>query len=83
MNYYDELILQIEDLINGGKEDEALRLIQNELSLPYVPRETENRLKELKIQLEGRKPTQNFLTMEQIEEYLGERRRGIPRRKDQ
>ena len=70
MDYYEELVRQIEDLIAKGDREEAKRLILNELSLPYVPRDTENRLNELLRSLGNSSPQQNLLTMEQIEEYL-------------
>lgn len=39
MNYYDELISSVESLIENKKYQEALTSIQEELKMPYVPKE--------------------------------------------
>lgn len=39
MNYYDELIEKIDNLIKNKKDDEARNLIIEELKAPYVPRD--------------------------------------------
>ena len=39
MNYYDELISQIETLITNKEHQQALAMIQEELNMPYVPKE--------------------------------------------
>ena len=70
MNYYDELISRIEGLISQNEIEEALRLIDNELSLPYVPRDAEEKLNSLLDQIRECRSSRNALTMEQIEEYL-------------
>ncbi len=42
-NYYDEIIQEIESLINEGNYGEALSLLKKELSMPYIPKESEER----------------------------------------
>ena len=44
MNYYDELIDNIENLINNKEYDQAKALILNELNMIYVPSDIENKL---------------------------------------
>jgi len=46
-NYYNELIEKIDFLIKEEKHEEALVLINDELSMPYVPLKTEKKLKQL------------------------------------
>lgn len=46
-NYYDELIKKIKDLIEIKKNNEALNLINEELSMPYVPKIYEQKLYDL------------------------------------
>jgi len=55
MNYYDEVISKIEKTIKNEEYDEASFLIKQELNVPYVPKEIENKLKNL---------------LENIKEYL-------------
>lgn len=43
-NYYELLIEEIESLINQNKEEEALKKIDEELNLPYVPKIYEEKL---------------------------------------
>lgn len=45
MNYYEELLATIDELINTKDYKQALSMIEKELSLPYVPSDVENRLK--------------------------------------
>ena len=70
MNYYDELIGQIDELIENGEDREAERLIRNELSMPYVPRDIEEKLNGLLHDLIQKNSLPASLSMEQIEEYL-------------
>lgn len=44
MNYYDEILKQIEKLINDKDYDEAYRIIKNELNMPYIPSDIEQSL---------------------------------------
>lgn len=43
-NYYDELIEKIKELIKNKKNQEALAIVKEELSLPYVPKIYEEQL---------------------------------------
>jgi len=70
MNYYDELIAEIEKLIEEGEDREAEHLIRNELSMPYVPRDIEEKLKVLLHDLVQKNSLPASLSTEQIEEYL-------------
>ena len=47
-NYYDELIKEIQDLITSAKSEEAMFLIKKEFSMPYIPQDVEEKLKELR-----------------------------------
>ncbi len=47
MNYYDEMIEEIRNDIDKKKYEEAERLIRNELSISYVPKDIEKQLKGL------------------------------------
>ncbi|MBR3841554.1 MAG: hypothetical protein IKM20_10495 [Erysipelotrichales bacterium] len=44
MNYYDELIDELQTLILEGKNQEALEKINVELRMPYIPKEYEEKL---------------------------------------
>ncbi|MGB4984954.1 MAG: DUF3196 family protein [Erysipelotrichaceae bacterium] len=46
-NYYDEILLEINELIDQGKINQALRKIENELDMPYIPVELEEQLNDL------------------------------------
>lgn len=48
MNYYDEILEKIEGLLAEEKYSVAAEMINDELHAPYVPREIEKRLIELK-----------------------------------
>ena len=54
-NYYDEIIEKIELLINEQKNDQALKILNEELSISYVPREYEEKLIKLKNKIEPEK----------------------------
>lgn len=69
MIYYDELIKNIQDLIASREYDEAKRLINNELKMPYVPKDTEGRLKDL-LAMCPFDSRYKGLNDEEIEEYL-------------
>lgn len=68
MNYYDEILLKIEKLINDNKE-EARKLVENELSQPYIPREVEEKLLNYKQELKE-SSIKKELSDEDIVEYL-------------
>jgi hypothetical protein len=46
-NYYEEIIQEIEEMINNGDYGEALVVLKKELSMPYIPEESETRFKSL------------------------------------
>lgn len=60
-NYYDELIKKIEQLLKENKVSEALSLIKEELSLPYVPKQYETKLNDLLSKLEPKKESKKTL----------------------
>lgn len=68
MNYYDEILLKIEKLINDNKE-EARKLVENELSQPYIPKEVEEKLLNYKQELKE-SSIKKELSDEDIVEYL-------------
>ena len=68
MNYYDEILLKIEKLINDKKE-EARKLVENELLQPYIPREVEEKLLNYKQELKE-SSIKKELSDEDIAEYL-------------
>ena len=69
MNYYDETLEKIENLLKEDKEKEVLDLINDELKQTYIPKDFENKLYEY---LDKIKP-QNIvksISDEEIEEFL-------------
>lgn len=46
-NYYDEIIDEIKELIDNKQMDLAYSKIINELNMPYIPNDVEEKLKEL------------------------------------
>lgn len=46
MNYYDELLTNIDKLLQQKRYDEAKLMIQNELNLVYIPKDVETKLNE-------------------------------------
>lgn len=49
MNYYDELVSQIETLITNKEYQQALLMTQEELGMPYVPKEVLTKLEAYEI----------------------------------
>ena len=70
MNYYDELISEIDKLIKNGNTQEALVKVKNELNLPYIPREIEEKLNKYLDQLNVSKTALKSLTEDEIIAYL-------------
>ena len=68
-NYYNECLEKIEKLIQEGNLKEASKLIEEELSMPYVPIEFEEKLKELKKETLPPK-SRKMLSDEELEEYI-------------
>lgn len=70
MNYYDELIENIDKLIKEDSLNEASRIIENELSLAYIPREIEAKLNKYLDDIKASTTAYNGLTDEDIDVYL-------------
>ncbi|MBR2801973.1 MAG: hypothetical protein IKE21_05225 [Erysipelotrichaceae bacterium] len=70
MNYYQETSEKIEALLSEGKKQEAASLIREELSMPYIPREFEEKLKELLNTIEPEAKEMPALSEEKILNYL-------------
>lgn len=72
MNYYLDLEQQIERLLNEGNTKEALRLIEDELKMPYIPMKTEEKLKEWQQECQKQLniPIQPAIDFEMIQEFL-------------
>ena len=48
MDFYQETLLKIKKLQSEGRYEEALRIIDNELSMPYIPSDFELAIRDLK-----------------------------------
>lgn len=70
MNYYDEILKKIEELLKDNKQDEVRRIVDDELSQAYIPRDFEEKLNEIKNSLVVDIKTHS-LSDEEIVEYLG------------
>ena len=70
MNYYDEILNEIQELISDEKYDEAKSIILNELNISYVPKDIETKLYELLDEIKSKIFVVKELTDEQIEEFL-------------
>ena len=70
MNYYDEILDRINELIEKGDKDNAVRMIKNELDMPYVPRDLEEKLSELLRRLDDEEHKRPYVSDEQIESFL-------------
>lgn len=70
MNYYNELIETIEDSIKEEDFHEARRLIINELNMPYVPRDIEEKLNDYLKIVDQHFQRNESLSEEQIAEFL-------------
>ena len=68
-NYYDECLEKINILLNEGNKKDALHIIEEELSMIYIPKDFEEKLIELKKDLIESKPNK-FVSDEDIEAYL-------------
>ena len=72
MNYYDELIETIEKYLEINSYDEARSLIEEELDVPYVPRDIERKLHEFLELLPKQEYKPVELDIDLIYEYLNE-----------
>ena len=70
MNYYDELLSKLDELMDNKRYKEAEKLIDDELSMAYVPKDIESKLKEYKDEVKVYTFRSRSLNDEQIEEYL-------------
>lgn len=70
MNYYDEILSKIEDLINKNEYDEAKSLLLAELKVPYIPKEIEQKLNEFLELIKEKTFIIKSLSDEEIIEYL-------------
>ncbi len=59
-NYYDECILKIQNCLSQNKLDEAEKMLNEELSMPYIPAYAEKQFLDLKKQLHGLQTKVNF-----------------------
>lgn len=68
-NYYQECLENINKYINEGNKKEALKIIEEELSMIYIPKEFEEKLLEFKTDL-VETALNKKISDEEIEEYL-------------
>lgn len=68
MNYYDETLVKIEELIKENKKDEAIHIIDEELKQAYIPKDFNEKLLEYKKDLNT--ASRKELSDEEIVEYL-------------
>ncbi|MBR3227284.1 MAG: DUF3196 family protein [Erysipelotrichaceae bacterium] len=69
MNYYEKTLEDIRRLLKDGKEDDALKLIENEFEAPYLPKDFKEELTSIYKEI---KPAGASFSLkeEQIAEYL-------------
>lgn len=68
MNYYDETLLKIEELLKDNKKDEAIHIIDEELKQAYIPKDFNEKLLEYKKELKT--TSRKELSDEELIEYL-------------
>lgn len=73
-NYYDELLISVKQMIKNNQNDQAVKLIEEEFKLPYIPSIYEEKLKkiyeEIKPNFQNKKQTNPFTKEEIIEIFL-------------
>lgn len=71
-NYYEECIVKIRETIQNGQLKEAEKLLEEELSMPYIPSNVETRMLELKRDLRALSNKESFtgILPHQIEDCL-------------
>lgn len=71
-NYYDELLISIEKMIKNHQNDQAIKLIEEEFKLPYIPNIYEEKLKKIYEQIKPdlQKKVNPFSKEEIIEIFL-------------
>lgn len=70
MNYYEEILKEIKEAIDAGEDEKARKLIENELSVSYVPRDVEEKLHEYLKELKSEEYSPKPLSDEDLERYL-------------
>lgn len=70
MTYYEELIESIENYINNKDYDSAYRLIYDELKMPYVPNDIEEKLSKYLADLKRSDYRQKAISDDDIGTYL-------------
>lgn len=73
-NYYDSTLKEIRKLISESKKIEALSMVEEELSMPYIPSEYKREFERLRDSLVKKQMSQTpfFTSMEEIEVALFE-----------
>lgn len=73
-NYYDETIEKLADLIQSNKMEEAKTIIDEELSMPYIPKDFETKLqafaKQVHVALKDNQVPSSSIDLSKIESYL-------------
>ena len=71
MNHYNEVILKISELVANKQNKEAMKLVDEELAMPYVPKDIEEILLSYKEELTPPKALKaSVLTEDDIEDHL-------------
>lgn len=70
MNYYDEILNKIENLINNDKYEDARSLLLTELNVPYIPKDIEQKFNEYLQLIKENTFTVKNLSDEDIINYL-------------
>ena len=68
MNYYEETLEKINKHLNNKEVDEALKIIERELEVPYLPKEFNDEL--IRLYNENRKAESFKLDDDNLEDYL-------------
>ena len=70
MNYYEDILKKIKELIDQGNHEDARRLILNELDMPYVPKDFEETLHDLLMQINDTDKNVRKFSEEEILSFL-------------
>lgn len=70
MDFYEKLINDIENLIEEEKDERAIALINEELSMPYVPRDIEEKLHMLLDKISNQGNDVNYVSDEKLIKLL-------------
>lgn len=69
-NYYDEILEEIQNLLHAKRYEEAKALIEKELSMPYIPCEVEEKLKQLFRDYRYESSEKKGIVQKDIDEFL-------------